>query len=386
MPPKTKSSKATGSARQSSQAGPSQSSRATPRQHSQPGASSSSQLNVRENRQPNASQSSKDAPTFTFRGGSDIYHRLHEADLVELSGSSENVAAASNPPGSRDPSGTTTPLPSDLNVISSAPSLEEWNAAEQNPRGPSIISKEEMSGMATLKRQAFVMSAIIDCYYDGMIKISTSIETTEKIIVIIKAKLQQLESREKSEANELQIQNFKKQIVALQKGMQAKKEATTAWENNGKAKWVAIDKLIMQIMAMAQSWAHCQTPEDLKDFIIQEKIAVDRQQAVAAKQRRVMEDLEKRVGVLRRKMVQLLPKDFDTGWATYEVQAFEIDDAIGDLRVKKKQAWRIVTDWELVKRQLEDLRNHYHSLSRAPSTATRGMLNDNALMRDAPAI
>ncbi|ERF69185.1 hypothetical protein EPUS_01142 [Endocarpon pusillum Z07020] len=371
MPPKTKSSKATGSARQSSQAGPSQSSHATPRQPSQPGASWSSRLDVRENRQPNASQSSKDAPTFVFRGGGDVFPGHREAGSVELSGSSENAATASNPPGSRDPPGTTTPLPSDLNVISPAPTLEEWYAAEQNPWSTSVISKPEMSGMVSIKRQASAMSASIDCQYDAMLKVQTSIETTEKIIAIVKAKLQQLESREKSEANELQIQSFKKQIVALQNWMQVRKETMTAWENNGKPKWVAIDKLIMQVMAMAQCWAHCQPPEDMRDFIMREKTVLDRQQAEAVQQRRVMEELEQRVRQLRRKMVQHLPKDFDTGWATYEVQALEINNAIGDLCVRKKQAWRKVADWELAERQLEDLRHHYNSmLSQAASTAT----------------
>lgn len=203
-----------------------------------------------------------------------------------------------------------------------------------------------------------------------MLKVNTSIETIEKIIAIIEAKLQQLESREQSQANELQIQSFKKQIVALQNWMRPKKEMSTAWENTGKAKWISIDKLIMQIMAMAQCWAHYQPPDDMRDFLIRQKIDLDSQQAEATKQRRVMEDLEQRARQLRRKMVQLLPKDFDSGWAIYQAQAFEIDDAIGDLRVKKKQAWRKVADWELAERQWGDLRNHYQSISGVPLTVT----------------
>ena len=370
MPPKKKSSKATGSTRQSSQAGPSQPSHTTPRQPSQPGVSSSSPLNVRENRQPNASQSSGDAPTFAFRGGGESFTPRREAGSAELSGSSENVAAARNPPGSRDPPGTTTPLPSNRTVISPAPTLEEWEAAQQTPWDTSAISKQEMSCMSSLKRQACAMSATIERQYDAILKVNTSIETMEKIIAIINAKLQQLESREKSQANELQIQSFKKQIIALQNWMQGKRETTIAWENNGKEKWVTIDKLVVQIMAMTQCWAHCQKPDDMRDYSAREKVVLDRQQEEAMQQPRVIEDLEERMRQLRRKMVQLLPKDFDTGWAAYIVQAFEIDDAIGDLRVKKRQAWRKVADCELAERQWDDLQNHYQSLSLAPSTVT----------------
>lgn len=366
MPPKKKSSKATGSAQQSSEAGPSHS--------SQPGAHSFSKLSVRQNAQPNASQSSKDGLTFAWR----------KADPAQSSGSSEHGGATSNPSASRrDPSGNATSLSSDPNVISPAPTFQQWEAAQQTP-ADKPIPKQEMFGVSSLKRQAWAMSATIESQRDTIIKVSASIETMEKVILIINAKIQQLKSQKKSPANELPVQSLEKHILELQNWMQSKREVMRTWENESKPKWVAMHKLVQQIMAMAHSWEYRQRPDDLRDYLAREKAVLERQQAESLQQPQVLENLDEKIRQLRRKMVQMIPKDF-TGWDSCKVQFFDIDEAIGDLYVKRTQAWRIVGDLELAERQWDSLQRHYQSILRAPP-ATTGMLNDNELMRGAPAI
>ena len=234
------------------------------------------------------------------------------------------------------------------------------------------MTKPEMFGMSALKEKALAMQTIMERQSRPLFRANISMVTMEHLILIIETKIK---LAQRSPDNETTVEVLNKQITELRNWVQQKREWMIEAQNRGREIWEELDTLVLKMIERILSWEFCQKPDDMRDYLIKEKIKLNEQSKEAVEIPQVIDDVERRIKELRVRMAQLLPTDFETGWATFKVEAARLEEQIGDLDMKKRDAQRTILQWQAADKHWTALQQRYRQMSHAPPTLP-GVLND----------
>ncbi len=186
----------------------------------------------------------------------------------------------------------------------------------------------------------------------------TSLETTQLLIKVTKAKLEQAE---RNKDNDREIESLRRQLTEFETQLWSKEQQVNAWKLTDRKKWEVFHGLTTNMHELCLAWEFHQKPEDLKEFLRKAKVKVDEQREEISQLRRSINEPDEKIEELRKTMVQLLPKDFDSGWKRFQDEASKIEASIRAQGTEKRIAITAIIDWDQANDHCKMLKEQYVS-------------------------
>jgi hypothetical protein len=256
--------------------------------------------------------------------------------------------------------GSVAPTIIDISVAGSG----SQNVPIATPRQPVYVTREDMVAIRDLYVGAVNMRELIEDQEEPYHFMRTEVETYGVMLRFTKIKLAQA----KEQGNERTISSLKKQISEFEKIVGPKEQQLLTWNAAGRRKWDSLKNhtILMQYELLADECS--QHPDEVGEYLERVREVVDsdehweRMQALDKKVR----ELEAYVKEHRKKMVQILPKDYETEWDTFMVIAARMQKQIEIAEAHKRRAQKGMELFEFANKEYKKHQErHTYAVKRA---------------------